>query len=113
MAESDLAKPDCTKKYEGNTISSNCNPSQILEHTAKLVFPSGTHSKIITGKEARDYSLDIINLSKEKLKTFVLSFEPTFAHKKEPYDSEGGNESKELEILNALNPERRVYAICV
>lgn len=64
-------------KCQGSTVASNQMPSQILEHSAKLTFPSGTSIKKLSGKAALDYSLEIINLSKEKLKSFILTFEPT------------------------------------
>lgn len=82
-----------------------------MQHTARLVFPSGTSAKRLSGREAHDYSLEIINLSKDKLKTFVLAFEPTsferssIVPKSEP--------PPELEIISLLNPERRVFAICM
>ncbi len=63
-------------KSHGSTLASNANPSQILEHSAKLVFPSGTSIRRLTGRAALDCSLEIINLSKEKLKSFILTFEP-------------------------------------
>jgi len=37
-------------KLEGSTIFSNEYPSQVLEHTSKLVFPSGTTIEHYSGK---------------------------------------------------------------
>lgn len=52
------------EKYEGSTLYANEKVSQILEHSSKLVFPSGTHVQYYSGKEAFDKSMDIINISK-------------------------------------------------
>ena len=45
-------------------LASNADSSQIVEHSARLVFPSGTSKRTMVGKQALESSLDIINLSK-------------------------------------------------
>jgi len=49
---------------EGTTIVSSQNKSQILEHTSRLIFPSGIHVSYYSGKKAYEKSLEIISISK-------------------------------------------------
>lgn len=50
VTEDDMRQAEVGHKFEGNTILANKNVSQILEHTSKLVFPSGTYVNYYTGK---------------------------------------------------------------
>lgn len=82
IPESIIKTSKIDEKHEGSTVRCGHNNSQILEHTSKLVFPSGLGMETYEGKEAFDKSMDIINISKEKLRSFVLTFEPTSFEKK-------------------------------
>jgi hypothetical protein len=75
-----------------------------LEHTSKLVFPSGTSIDHFSGREAFEKSMDIINISKEKLKSFILTFEPTSFEKKILRSSSETGQREQEVVINILNP---------
>ena len=111
LGESLLEELSENDRKEANTLASNRHPSQILEHTSHLVFPSGTSVRKLSGKAALECSLDIINLSKDKIKSFILTFEPTSIERKfDPADQNGG---ENFEVINILNPERKMFAVCI
>lgn len=79
----------------------------MLEHASKLVFPSGTTVSFYSGREAEQKSLELINISKDRLRSFILTFEPT-SYTKTPADC-----PLSQQVLSLVNPEKRVYAVCM
>lgn len=50
LNELDFTLENKNSKLQPSILASNPQPSQILEHTARLVFPSGTSTRSLEGK---------------------------------------------------------------